>query len=239
MMCPHPHASHTQCCERPAALVTTTTDSSGALHVLPTPTNSSNPPTSNAPRPSTSASSEASKAPPSSSRNPTPTPSSSSRSRFTWTPELHAHFVNAVYHLGLDNAMPKSILALMNVPGMTREHVASHLQKYRQQLKRQQQQQQEEGGDDQAMPPSSGAFTTPITTKELCYPVDIPLSLVLNPLSFANYGPMVNNHAQVNHNTLPTTSRALAHHPSLVLPPSLPDDLVARRDGYPSNKSSF
>ena len=32
--------------------------------------------------------------------------------------------------------MPKAILALMNVEGMTRENVASHLQKYRIWLKR-------------------------------------------------------------------------------------------------------
>ena len=32
--------------------------------------------------------------------------------------------------------MPKTILQLMNVDGMTRENVASHLQKYRQQLRR-------------------------------------------------------------------------------------------------------
>lgn len=32
--------------------------------------------------------------------------------------------------------MPKTILALMNVEGLTRENVASHLQKYRAYLKR-------------------------------------------------------------------------------------------------------
>lgn len=42
-------------------------------------------------------------------------------------------------HLGMQgvkNAVPKTILTLMNVEGMTRENVASHLQKYRQYLKR-------------------------------------------------------------------------------------------------------
>ena len=33
--------------------------------------------------------------------------------------------------------MPKTILKMMNVDGMTRENVASHLQKYRLHLKRQ------------------------------------------------------------------------------------------------------
>lgn len=37
---------------------------------------------------------------------------------------------------GLKNAVPKSILSLMNVDGMTRENVASHLQKYRLYLRR-------------------------------------------------------------------------------------------------------
>lgn len=37
---------------------------------------------------------------------------------------------------GLKNAVPKTILQLMNVEGMTRENVASHLQKYRLHLKR-------------------------------------------------------------------------------------------------------
>lgn len=37
---------------------------------------------------------------------------------------------------GLKDAVPKTILQLMNVEGMTRENVASHLQKYRLHLKR-------------------------------------------------------------------------------------------------------
>ena len=44
--------------------------------------------------------------------------------------------MNAVNHLGIKNAVPKTILQLMNVEGMTRENVASHLQKYRLYLKR-------------------------------------------------------------------------------------------------------
>jgi len=56
--------------------------------------------------------------------------------RLVWTPELHHRFMNAVQHLGVNNAVPKTILQLMNVQGMTRENVASHLQKYRLYLKR-------------------------------------------------------------------------------------------------------
>ena len=39
--------------------------------------------------------------------------------------------MNAVNHLGLDAAVPKTIMQMMNVEGLTRENVASHLQKYR------------------------------------------------------------------------------------------------------------
>ena len=44
----------------------------------------------------------------------------------------------SAWHLaqGVKNAVPKTILQLMNVEGMTRENVASHLQKYRLYLKR-------------------------------------------------------------------------------------------------------
>jgi SHAQKYF class myb-like DNA-binding protein len=58
------------------------------------------------------------------------------RPRLVWTPALHARFVDAVQKLGVKTAVPKSIMKLMNVEGLTRENVASHLQKYRQHLKR-------------------------------------------------------------------------------------------------------
>ncbi|CAG9467081.1 unnamed protein product [Pedinophyceae sp. YPF-701] len=58
------------------------------------------------------------------------------RTRLVWTPELHNRFVAAVNQLGIDNAVPKAILQVMNVDGLTRENVASHLQKYRLTLKR-------------------------------------------------------------------------------------------------------
>ncbi|XP_050232238.1 two-component response regulator ARR12 isoform X2 [Mercurialis annua] len=56
--------------------------------------------------------------------------------RVVWSVELHKKFVGAVNQLGLDKAVPKKILDLMNVEGLTRENVASHLQKYRLYLKR-------------------------------------------------------------------------------------------------------
>lgn len=58
------------------------------------------------------------------------------RPRLVWTPQLHKRFVDVVAHLGIKNAVPKTIMQLMNVEGLTRENVASHLQKYRLYLKR-------------------------------------------------------------------------------------------------------
>ncbi|GAV79977.1 Response_reg domain-containing protein/Myb_DNA-binding domain-containing protein [Cephalotus follicularis] len=71
---------------------------------------------------------------------------SQKKPRVVWSVDLHKKFVQAVNQLGLGNefftqkevllAVPKKILDLMNVEGLTRENVASHLQKYRLYLKR-------------------------------------------------------------------------------------------------------
>ena len=53
------------------------------------------------------------------------------KARVVWAMELHGRFVEAVNVLGVDKAVPKRILELMGVQGLTRENVASHLQKYR------------------------------------------------------------------------------------------------------------
>lgn len=58
--------------------------------------------------------------------------------RLVWTPQLHKRFIEVVAHLGIKNAVPKTIMQLMNVEGLTRENVASHLQKYRLYTKRMQ-----------------------------------------------------------------------------------------------------
>ncbi|KAE9012133.1 hypothetical protein PR003_g16688 [Phytophthora rubi] len=55
--------------------------------------------------------------------------------RFVWTDELHFKFVSAVLELGVKNASPKALLALMETKspteGLTVENIKSHLQKYR------------------------------------------------------------------------------------------------------------
>jgi len=50
--------------------------------------------------------------------------------RLIWTDELHKSFLRAVEELGME-AAPKAIMTEMNVKGITRENVASHLQKFR------------------------------------------------------------------------------------------------------------
>lgn len=50
-----------------------------------------------------------------------------------WTSELHKKFVQAVEKLGVEQAIPSKILEVMQVQGLTRHNVASHLQKYRMQ----------------------------------------------------------------------------------------------------------
>ncbi|TYH69455.1 hypothetical protein ES332_D05G057200v1 [Gossypium tomentosum] len=58
-------------------------------------------------------------------------PSIQEKPRVVWSDEVHRKFVSAVNELGLDKAVPKKVLDLMNVEGLKRETVASHLQKYR------------------------------------------------------------------------------------------------------------
>ncbi|KAL9234829.1 hypothetical protein vseg_009654 [Gypsophila vaccaria] len=58
------------------------------------------------------------------------------RERIKWTAERHQKFLHAVEILGgEDKAVPKKIRELMNLPDITREKVASHLQKYRKSIK--------------------------------------------------------------------------------------------------------
>ncbi|KAI3452631.1 hypothetical protein Pfo_009295 [Paulownia fortunei] len=63
-------------------------------------------------------------------------PSSLKKARVVWTVDLHQKFVRAVNQIGFEKVGPKKILDLMGVPWLTRENVASHLQKYRLYLSR-------------------------------------------------------------------------------------------------------
>ncbi|XP_016465557.1 uncharacterized protein LOC107788391 isoform X1 [Nicotiana tabacum] len=53
------------------------------------------------------------------------------KAKVVWTSSLHNKFLEAIRDIGFDKAVPKKILDQMKVPGLTRENVASHLQKYR------------------------------------------------------------------------------------------------------------
>ncbi|EOD12938.1 hypothetical protein EMIHUDRAFT_213196 [Emiliania huxleyi CCMP1516] len=77
---------------------------------------------------------------------PAPELHQQSRPRFVWTPELHAQA--ACNTLGLDNAKPKSILKLMDVDGLTKANIKSHLQKYRCMMNKR----SAEAGDGEARP---------------------------------------------------------------------------------------
>lgn len=57
--------------------------------------------------------------------------SSMKKARVVWTVDLHQKFVKAVNQIGFEKVGPKKILDLMGIPWLTRENVASHLQKYR------------------------------------------------------------------------------------------------------------
>ncbi|KAK6946440.1 Signal transduction response regulator, receiver domain [Dillenia turbinata] len=60
----------------------------------------------------------------------------SGKPKVIWSYELHSLFLEAIRELGFEEAVPKKILKYMNRPELTRENVASHLQKFRDYCKR-------------------------------------------------------------------------------------------------------
>ncbi|KAI7992291.1 Two-component response regulator ARR2 [Camellia lanceoleosa] len=58
------------------------------------------------------------------------------KKRVSWTGVLHNKFVDAVRQLGVDKAVPKKILQIMNEPMISRESVANHLWKYKNALRK-------------------------------------------------------------------------------------------------------
>lgn len=59
------------------------------------------------------------------------------RPRLIWTANLHRRFLAALDKCGgVDKALPKAIMKEMDVKGLTRENVASHLQKHRMRLRK-------------------------------------------------------------------------------------------------------
>lgn len=107
--------------------------------------------------------------------------SSLKKTRIHWTVQLHQQFVAAVNQLGIDKAVPKRIIEIMEVHGLTRENVASHLQKYRLYLKRlsgsipapypvasfQAAEGGKSGGRMHIQPPAKSCALSPVLTKGL------------------------------------------------------------------------
>ena len=82
--------------------------------------------------------------------------------RFVWTADLHSRFEAAVNALGLDNAKPKSILKLMNVDGLTKANIKSHLQKYRCLMQKKAQQARANGQPSPANGGNGGVGSSPM-----------------------------------------------------------------------------
>ncbi|KAK9117423.1 hypothetical protein Sjap_016370 [Stephania japonica] len=86
-------------------------------------------------------------------------PSVAKKARVVWSVELHQKFLDALNQIGFDSKVgPKKILDSMSVPWLTRENVASHLQKYRLYLNRLQKQNEPKT--------SLGSVRQPDTTKD-------------------------------------------------------------------------
>lgn len=110
--------------------------------------------------------------------------SSSKRPRLVWTPQLHKRFVDVVAHLGMKNAVPKTIMQLMNVEGLTRENVASHLQKYRLYVKRMQ------GLSDEGPSPSDHIFASTPVPQSLVHEVPMYGTMASGGQAYHNHNGM-------------------------------------------------
>ncbi|CAL4959240.1 unnamed protein product [Urochloa decumbens] len=97
------------------------------------------------------------------------------RPRLVWTAQLHKRFVDVVAHLGIKNAVPKTIMQLMNVDGLTRENVASHLQKYRLYVKRMQ------GLSNEGPSPSDHIFASTPVPNSLVQDPQVPYAAAMYP----------------------------------------------------------
>lgn len=86
-----------------------------------------------------------------------------SKKRLVWTPELHERFVRAIDMIGLNHAVPKTLVTIMNVEGLTTEHVKSHLQKYRNSLRKEAAEEAKERGNSLPLSINPRITSTPST----------------------------------------------------------------------------
>ncbi|KAL0792507.1 hypothetical protein Bca101_063884 [Brassica carinata] len=84
--------------------------------------------------------------------------STTKKRRVVWDKELKKKFLDAVKDLGTE-AVPKKILERMNVVGMTRENVASHLQKHRMLLNKQKNQNVKDENNRSLLSPQGGMYS--------------------------------------------------------------------------------
>ncbi|GAA0143166.1 hypothetical protein LIER_03915 [Lithospermum erythrorhizon] len=136
------------------------------------------------------------------------------RPRLVWTPQLHKRFVDAVAHLGIKNAVPKTIMQLMSVDGLTRENVASHLQKYRLYLKRMQSNNNGAGnGNSPGWLSGSGVDTA---MDRLFASAPVPAHF-LRPIS-EHYVPYTPGTMQVHHPQIALQAPMVGHGPQIQQP---------------------
>ncbi|PON42351.1 Two-component response regulator [Parasponia andersonii] len=117
--------------------------------------------------------------------------SSAKKARVVWSVDLHQKFVKAVNQIGFDKVGPKKILDLMNVPWLTRENVASHLQKYRLYLSRLQKEKENE-----AKIPYGGIKHTDVSPK------DPPVSFGLQNSTNTHQSDVLNGSYRISGNNL-------------------------------------
>ncbi|XP_042393105.1 transcription factor LUX-like [Zingiber officinale] len=170
------------------------------------------------------------------------------RPRLVWTPQLHKRFVDAVAHLGIANAVPKTIMQIMGVEGLTRENVASHLQKYRLYLKRVQMQGLAAAAANPSPSPATHPFLGPAApTVDPCLPY-MPVAMLqqhhenMDPMQqyyyhqnqLGHFGPgLLSRPAQAPHVTRQTEGirPGMVFMPAPAHFPPLPNDLDWRRKG--------
>lgn len=134
------------------------------------------------------------------------------RPRLVWTPQLHKRFVDAVAHLGIKNAVPKTIMQLMNVDGLTRENVASHLQKYRLYLKRMQGMSNNGSGGNNS-PATLSALGVDPATDHLFASSPVPAHFLHpNRPNSDHFLPFVPVASIQNHHPMPVVGPGLHHH---------------------------
>ncbi|CAI0426041.1 unnamed protein product [Linum tenue] len=110
--------------------------------------------------------------------------SSNKKARVVWSVDLHQKFVRAVNQIGYDKVGPKKILDLMNVPWLTRENVASHLQKYRLYLSRL----QKESDQKPSVGGVKHSSDSACSNSAVSFNIQSSANLKQNDVSSANYG---------------------------------------------------